>query len=94
MQSVGMQSVFEYVIKKINDAPIIEFPYKHILVSGIFPDEFYDTLLDHIPSVSTYTSKPKYPGRQTMTLDDFDILDGEKKLFWQQIYAFLLTIFT
>ena len=73
-----MQSAFEYVIKKINDAPIIEYPYRHILISKIFPDEFYDTLLDNVPGVSTYTSKPKYPGKQTMTLDDFDILDGEK----------------
>ncbi len=89
MQSVNMQSVFEYVIKKINDAPIIETPYKHIMISDIFPDEFYDTLLDHIPSTSTYTLKPKYGGKQTMTLNDFDILDDEKKLFWEQIYAFL-----
>ena len=84
-----MQSVFEYVIKKINDAPIIETPYTHIMISDIFPDEFYDTLLDHIPSTSTYTLKPKYGGKQTMTLNDFDILHGEKKLFWEQIYAFL-----
>ena len=80
-----MQSVFEYVIKKINDAPIIETPYKHIMISDIFPDEFYDTLLDHIPSTSTYTLKPKYGGKQTMTLNDFDILHGEKKLFWEQL---------
>ena len=35
-----MQPAFEYVIKKVNDAPIIETPYKHIMISDIFPDEF------------------------------------------------------
>tara|TARA_Y100001936_G_scaffold2433_1_gene2305 strand:- start:2914 stop:3606 length:693 start_codon:yes stop_codon:yes gene_type:complete len=84
-----VQPAFEYVIKKVNDAPIIETPYKHIMISDIFPDEFYDMLLEHIPSVSTYTSKPKYPGRQTMTLDDFDILDEKKKIFWEEMYTFL-----
>ena len=84
-----MKEVFEYVIKKIVDAQIIQEPYPHILISGIFPDEFYSVLLEQIPNTSTYTSKPKYPGRKTMTLDNFDILDEEKKEFWKEIYGFL-----
>ena len=84
-----MKEVFEYVIKKIVDAQIIQEPYPHILISGIFPDEFYSVLLEQIPNTSTYTSKPKYPGRKTMTLDNFDILDEEKKEFWKEVYGFL-----
>ena len=84
-----MKEVFEYVIKKIVDAQIIQEPYPHILISGVFPDEFYSVLLEQIPNTSTYTSKPKYPGRKTMTLDNFDILDEEKKEFWKEIYGFL-----
>ena len=84
-----MKAAFEYVIKKIIESPIIEEPYPHMLISGIFPDEFYSVLLEQIPNTSTYTSKPKYPGRKTMTLDNFDILDEEKKEFWKEIYGFL-----
>ena len=44
-----MKAVFEYVIKKIIDTPIIKEPYPHLLISGIFPDEFYSILLQEIP---------------------------------------------
>ena len=84
-----MKAAFEYVIKKIIESPIIEEPYPHMLISGIFPDEFYSILLEQIPNTSTYTSKPKYPGRKTMVLDNFDILDEEKKEFWKEVYGFL-----
>ena len=82
-----MKSAFEYVIKKIIDAPIIKEPYPHILISGIFPDEFYSVLLERIPKVSAYTPKTKYG--KTMTLENFDILDEEKKKFWKEVYGFL-----
>ncbi len=84
-----MKAAFEHVIKKIIESPIIEEPYPHMLISGIFPDEFYSVLLEQIPNTSTYTSKPKYPGRKTMVLDNFDILDEEKKEFWKEVYGFL-----
>ena len=82
-----MKVAFEYVIKKIIDALIIKEPYPHILISGIFPDEFYSVLLEQIPKVSAYTPKTKYG--KTMTLENFDILDEEKKKFWKEVYGFL-----
>ena len=82
-----MKVAFEYVIKKIIDALIIKEPYPHILISGIFPDEFYSVLLEQIPKVSAYTPKTKYG--KTMTLENFDILDEEKKKFWKEVYDFL-----
>ena len=82
-----MKAVFEYVIKKIIDALIIKEPYPHILISGIFPDEFYSVLLEQIPKVSAYTAKTKYG--KTMALENFDILDEEKKKFWKEVYGFL-----
>ena len=84
-----MKEAFEYVIKKIINSPIIKEPYPHLLISGIFPDEFYSILLQEIPKISEYTPKPKYPGRKTMTLENFDILDEEKKKFWKEVYSFL-----
>ena len=59
-----MKDPFEYVLEKISNAPIIEKPYPHILISKIFPDDFYDFLLKQIHNIETYTSKPKYPGRK------------------------------
>ena len=82
-----MKVAFEYVIKKIIDALIIKEPYPHILISEIFPDEFYSVLLEQIPKVSAYTPKTKYG--KTMTLENFDILDEEKKKFWKEVYGFL-----
>jgi len=79
-----MKAAFEYVIKKIIDAPIIKEPYPHILISGIFPDEFYSVLLEQIPNVSAYTAKTKYG--KTMTLENFDGLDEEEKKFWKEVH--------
>ena len=82
-----MKAVFEYVVKKIIEEPIIKEPYPHLLISGIFPDEFYSALLEQIPNVSVYTAKSKYG--KTMTLENFDGLDEEKKKFWKEMYGFL-----
>ena len=82
-----MKEAFEYVIKKIINSPIIKEPYPHILISGIFPDEFYSVLLEQIPNVSAYTAKTKYG--KTMTLENFDGLDEQKKKFWKEVYGFL-----
>ena len=79
-----MKAAFEYVIKKIIDAPIIKEPYPHILISRIFPDEFYSVLLEQIPNVSAYTAKTKYG--KTMTLENFDGLDEEEKKFWKEVH--------
>ena len=65
-----MKAAFEHVIKKIIESPIIEEPYPHMLISGIFPDKFYSVLLEQIPNVSAYTAKTKYG--KTMTLENFD----------------------
>ena len=82
-----MKAVFEYVVKKIIEEPIIKEPYPHLLISGIFPDEFYSALLEQIPNVSVYTAKSKYG--KTMTLENFDGLDEEKIKFWKEMYGFL-----
>lgn len=68
---------FDYVLKKIENAPIITDPYPHIIISNFLSDNDYDNLLYshhidiydksclHIPKVNTYNelkSKLQYAG--------------------------------
>lgn len=38
-----------YMDQKIIDAPIIYEPFPHIFIQGIFPDSYYQTILDNLP---------------------------------------------
>ena len=84
-----MESPFEYVKYQIMNAQINNYPYPHIRIDEIFPPEFYEQLLENIPDTALYTPKPKYPGRQTKTLDDLDNLDNSKREFWSKIIQWL-----
>lgn len=84
-----MISPFEDVIKKIKDAQIITDPYPHIMIENIFPAEFYDEILETLPSLDDYALKSKYPGRKTLTLDSLDNLNEKKKIFWEQMTNWL-----
>ena len=80
-----MEDPFEFVKQRIINAPVMEDPYPHILIDEIFPTQFYDELIKNIPSIQEYTAKPKYPGRKTLTLDNFDNLEEEKRHFWEKM---------
>ena len=84
-----VESPYEFIKYKIMNAPIANYPYPHILIQNIFPDEFYEEILTNLPSIDEYTPKPKYPGRQTLTLENFDRLNKEKKDFWTKINQWL-----
>lgn len=84
-----VESPYEYMKYKILNTPINNYPYPHILIENIFPNEFYNTILHNIPKYDQYTPKPKYPGRHTLTLENFDLLDDEKKIFWKQVNSWL-----
>lgn len=85
MEQIISEDPYEYVKYKIVNAPIINYPYPHIIINNIFPENFYEELLNSIPTISEFTPKPKYPGRKTLTLDEIDRLTIEKKEFWQQM---------
>ena len=82
-----MEDPFKFAKQKIMNAPVIEYPYPHILIDEIFPKWFYDELIKNIPGIKEYTAKPKYPGRKTLTLDNFDNLEEEKRSFWEKMDA-------
>jgi len=83
------ESAYEHVKYKIMNAPILDYPYPHILIEKIFSDEFYQELLEKLPTINEYTLKPKYAGRKTMTLDTLEHLDDGKKNFWAQMEKWL-----
>ena len=55
-----LESPYEYMKYKILNAPINYYPYPHISIENIFPQEFYDSLLENLPNIDEYTPKPKY----------------------------------
>jgi hypothetical protein len=79
------ENPYEYVKYKILNAPIITYPFPHIMIDDIFPKKFYQELLENIPTIAEFTPKPKYPGRKTLTLDEIDRLNEKKKKFWEQM---------
>jgi len=85
MAQIISEDPYEYVKYKIVNAPICTYPYPHIMIDNIFPEKFYEELLDSIPTIEEFTPKPKYPGRKTLTLDEIERLNEKKKNFWKQI---------
>lgn len=84
-----MDEPYEYMKNQIINTPIQYFPYPHIHLDGIFPKSFYEKIIKNIPEIKEFTPKPKYPGRKTSTLDDYNNLPEEKKQFWIQIDKWL-----
>lgn len=77
-----MKDPYDFTKNQIINTPIINYPYPHIHIKRIFPEEFYQEILDNIPSIEEYTPKPKYAGKQTSTLDRIDLLSESKRKFW------------
>jgi len=75
-----VELIYEYIKNRILDAHIFEEPYPHILIENIFPVDFYKKLLDNIPHIDDFTPKPKYPGKETLTLENLEPLDDTKKI--------------
>jgi len=84
-----INSPYEYMKNKIINTPVTKDPYPHLLIDNIFPDKFYQDILRNIPTVQEFTSKPKYPGKKTLTLDEIGNLDENKKEFWKQMEIWL-----
>ena len=51
MEQIISQEPYEYIKYKIMNAPINEYPFPHIMIDDIFPEEFYNELLESIPTI-------------------------------------------
>jgi hypothetical protein len=94
-------SVEEYVLYQIANAPMREYPYAHIYVENVFPDEFYAALRVNWPDASSLISladtgrvpKGAYRERFIMpfTPEEIDKLNAERRPFWKEFAEWLIT---
>jgi hypothetical protein len=86
-------SVEEHVLARIAAVPIDREPFPHCIVDGVFPDEFYEGIIDHWPAEPSWrplgnsgrVSQGSYQERRVvlMNQDGYDSLDAARRRFWQ-----------
>jgi hypothetical protein len=91
----------EHVLYQIANATMREYPYAHIYVENVFPDDFYAQLRANWPDASSLVSladtgrvsKGTYRERFVMpfTVAEIDKLNAERRPFWKEFASWLLT---
>jgi hypothetical protein len=94
-------SVEEHVVHKVANALVHEYPYPHIYVENIFPADFYAALRTNWPGESALVclgdtgrvTRGAYRERFVMPLkkEAIDQLDAERRPFWNEVAAWLIT---
>ena len=93
-----MNSVIEeHVLYQIANARIREFPYPHIYVENVFPEDFYAALRKNWPDASAFVPlgdtgrvpKGAYPERFVLpvTAEAIGTLTAERRGFWSEFAA-------
>jgi hypothetical protein len=92
--------VDEHVIYRISNAAVREYPYPHIYVDSVFPEDFYAALRKNWPGAANLVSigetgrvtKGAYAERHIMPLlqAEVDKLAPEARAFWNDASAWLL----
>ena len=87
-------AVEEYVIYRIANAPILDYPYPHFYIDNVFPAGFYRQLRENWPDSSALTTigdtgrvaKGLYPDRFILpfTTPDIGKLDDQRRAFWSE----------
>ncbi len=88
------------LLYKVANAPIESFPYPHILVHDVFPQDFYQQLRSHLPPSSAYKSL-KALGRVSgnyaetrsvlpLTPDEVAALPEPYRTFWNETAHWML----
>ncbi len=93
-------SVEEYVLYQIANSPVREYPYAHIYVENVFPDDFYTALRANWPDTSSLISladtgrvpKNAYRERFVMPFTPAEVekLNEARRPFWQDFAGWLL----
>lgn len=97
----------DHVLARIAAAPVLHDPFPHCIVDGIFPADFYETLIDYWPEerswqslgesgrVSTRLGRVAYAERQVVLMDEdgYARLGGERRRFWEcEVGGWLLAL--
>lgn len=85
-----------YAMRKIAQAPVLQRPFPHIWIEGIFPSEFYAAIQQHLigdegyrPLVETgRVGKAYSAARLSLFPGDLDTLiaSDEQKFFWGKLF--------
>jgi hypothetical protein len=86
-------SVKTHVLSRIASAPVHRTPFPHCIVDGIFPADFYESIIDHWPeerswqplSESGRVAKGAYSQRMVVLMNDdgYARLDEATRHFWR-----------
>lgn len=89
------ESVLQYIFYQIANAPIRTYPYTHIYVENIFPQDFYEQLCAQFPDTNQFSSISKtgsvqdgtYQNRFVLPLktENLSHLPFSQLMFWGQI---------
>lgn len=85
---------------RIGNAPILQFPFPHIYVENVFPQDFYRKLREHLPPKEHFSTlhalkrvKGAYPDTRLVLLLEparVEALDEPYRSFWHEVGAWLL----
>jgi hypothetical protein len=89
--------VENHVLRRIAAAPILEQPFTHCVIDGIFPQHLYESIIDSWPEEPSWqalgesgrVSKDSYAERKVVLMTEVDLarLDPARREFWQQQIA-------
>jgi len=89
-----------HVLYKIANSPILQYPYPHIYVKDVFPDDYFRALREHLPpesALKTLTSLRRVVGeypdsRLVLPLapEHIGALPEPYRAFWGQLASWLL----
>jgi hypothetical protein len=93
--------VEQHVLARIAAAPVRREPFAHCIVDGVFPEDFYEQIIDNWPdersweplSESGRVSSRAYAERMVVLMNaaGFGRLDDARRAFWQdQVGSWLL----
>lgn len=85
---------YNHVRYQLLNAPVYHFPFPHVYVENVFPQEYYPLLLENLPEASQYTSLlstgkvgKKYSKERFnfVVPDQLESLKEPKKNFWTEL---------
>lgn len=89
------------VLERIAAAPVLREPFPHCVIDDVFPEDFYESIIDRWPEEKSWQSLPEsgrvskghYAERQVVLMNGpgYARLDGERCEFWSaQVGGWLL----
>ena len=91
--------VEQHVCYRIANAPMLRYPFPHLYVESIFPEDFYRELRARLPSLESYTridetgtvAKGRYQSRYVCSLTELEEKESaaERGTFWMELNRWL-----